>query len=438
MVLPPLWASGALRRPVFDTDALLARARAKTGLSDFGDRWFEQPLLVLARALQKEANLNALGRFAAYGQLIKLLRDRLWTQHWLSAYPEILAQPLPPPVVVIGPMRSGTTRLHRLLAADTRFAHLRFFETVSPVPPPDLRGRPVYAEQADPRLIEARRILRAVRAANPATARIHPSAPLAPEEELGLLVASAWGMKHDAQWNVPSYSQWCARQNPLPAYRHLVTLLRLVSWLRGDDGARPWVLKSPQHMLDLPALLGVFPQARLIFIHRDPARVVGSACSLSWNQTIIHSDVTDPQAMGQKWLRQTGQQIERMQRARKSLAHGQALDVRYADMETDWSAVLHRIYDFLGEDIAPALPAMEAYVARSEALGHARQHCYDLASFGLGPRQVREHFAAYIDAYAIPVDEPIHTGRPEMTAIGRGARPIRPAVLPSGSLPGTG
>jgi len=432
-VIPALWACGVLRKPVFDVDALRARAQAITGLSDFGDRWFERPLTVLAGALQDEAGLNALGRLAAYGQLIKLLRDRLWTQHWLSAFPEILDQPLRPPVVVVGPMRSGTTRLHRLLAADRRFAHVRFFETVSPVPPPGFAaGRP------DPRLAEARRILRAVRAANPVTASIHPSEPLAPEEELGLLVASAWGMKHDAQWDVPSYSRWCSREDPLPAYRHLATLLRLVGWLRGEDGTRRWVLKSPQHMLDLPALLGVFPQARLIFIHRDPARVVGSACSLSWNQMIIHSDAVDPYAVGRKWLRNTSQQVERMQRARPQIPPGHAIDVRYADMEDDWSAVMHRIYDFLGDDIAPALPAMNAYIADAEALGHGRSHRYDLTGFGLDHRQVREQFAPYIDAYRIPLDGAAPAEPPAGERRVRGLRPTGPAVVPRGSLPGTG
>ena len=103
-----------------DLDDLCDAARRQTGLDDFGDPWFLRPLEVLIEAIREEASLNALGRFAATGQFMKVLRERLWTQHWFDTHEEILAEPLAPPVIVVGPMRSGTTRLHRLLAADER------------------------------------------------------------------------------------------------------------------------------------------------------------------------------------------------------------------------------------------------------------------------------------------------------------------------------
>src|SRR3546814_17212182 len=94
---------------------------------------------------------------------------------------------------------------------------------------------------------------------------------MAPEEELGLLVASAWGMKHEAQWRVPAYARWCEEQDATPAYAHMADLLRLTGWLRGEDPAKHWLLTTPQHMLDLPALLRVFPA-------RSEDRSVGKRC----------------------------------------------------------------------------------------------------------------------------------------------------------------
>ena len=99
-----------------DVQAMCALAREQTGLQDFGDPWFLKPLAVLVEALKEEAALNAIGRFAATGQFLKVMRERLWAQHWFESEREILAEPLEPPVIVVGPMRSGTTRLHRLLA----------------------------------------------------------------------------------------------------------------------------------------------------------------------------------------------------------------------------------------------------------------------------------------------------------------------------------
>jgi hypothetical protein len=120
-----------------EKDFLMEEAVQATGLDDFGDGWFERPLEVLLDSVKREAQLNAAGEFSAMKMFHHVLRDRLYTQMWFKRHPEILARPLKNPVVIVGPMRSGTTRLHRLLAADQRFAHLRSFETISPVPRPE-------------------------------------------------------------------------------------------------------------------------------------------------------------------------------------------------------------------------------------------------------------------------------------------------------------
>lgn len=403
-VFPLLWERKWLPLPCLDDEQLIEQARRETGLSDFGDPWFRQPLRRLASALREEAQLNPLGQFAAHGQLAKLLRERLWAQHWFTTEPQIVQQSLPPPVIVVGAMRSGTTRLHRLLAADPRFAHMRFFEAVCPAPHPlFVPGGP------DPRPAIAGRILSAVHRLNPRTATIHPTAPMEPEEELGLLVASAWGMKHETQWRVPSYGRWSEEQDATAAYRHMARLLQLVSWARGDTRPRPWVLKTPQHMLDLPALLRVFPDARLIFIHRDPVRVVGSACSLVWNQMIIHSNRVDSAWIGQEWLRKTRLQIDRTVVARATLDQRRTTDVHYADMDRDWEQVMRGVYDFLDMDIGPALPAMRGYARAAVRRTRAHPHRYALSSFGLQEHAVLEQFHDYVK------DHDLDTG-------GRGAR----------------
>ena len=236
--------TGLAATPVLDKRALLDEARAFTGLEDFGDPWFERPLTVLLEAIKSEARLNAAGEWTAQKQIVKILTDRLWAERWFDRHPEILERPIPKPVVIVGPMRSGTTRLHRLLASDRRFSHLRSFETISPVPRPEfVPGEPDF------RVTLAARIAQVARLANPRTLTIHPTGPMQPEEELGLLVNSFWSMKHDAMWWVPSYGRWCERQDPAPAYRQLVRLLKLVGWSQQASSLRPWVLKTPQHVM---------------------------------------------------------------------------------------------------------------------------------------------------------------------------------------------
>ncbi len=387
-----------------DKHFLMDQAVAATGLDDFGDRWFERPFDALLDSVKHEARLNAAGDFSAMKQFHHVLRDRLYAQMWFKRHPEILARPLKNPVVIVGPMRSGTTRLHRLLASDQRFAHLRSFETISPVPRPEFEDV-LAGEKEDFRPKLAARIMKVARLANPRTLSIHPTGPYEPEEELGLLVASMWSMKHDAQWHVPSYAQWCEGENPVEAYRHMANLLRLIGWSQQESSLRPWILKTPQHMLDLPALLEVFPDARLIFTHRDPKQVVGSAASLAWNQTIIYSDHNDPAQTGRQWLGKTATMIERMRAARDAIPRDRMIDVQYDDMETDWRGTMERVYRFLELDMAPAVDGMQRFLDRSARLKR-RPHRYSLAEFGLRADEVDERFADYTATYGIPVEGP--------------------------------
>ena len=109
---------GAIDPAQLDKNALLDGAMQATGLDDFGDDWFERPFDALLDSVKSEAWLNAAGDLSAMKQFHHILRDRLYAQMWFKRHPEILARPLRNPVVIVGPMRSGTTRLHRLLAGD--------------------------------------------------------------------------------------------------------------------------------------------------------------------------------------------------------------------------------------------------------------------------------------------------------------------------------
>ena len=393
---------GAVANSRLEKAALMDAAAARTGLSDFGDPWFEQPFSVLLESLREEAKLNTAGELAARLQFGKVLRDRLTAMEWFKRHPEILERRIMRPVVIVGPMRSGTTRLHRLLASDHRFSHMRSFETISPVPRLDFE-EVLAGRKRDFRPTLAKRIMRVARLANPRTLSIHPTGPFEPEEELGLLVNSMYGMKHEAQWRVPTYGRWCERIDATPAYRHMADLLRLIGWSQQESSLRPWILKTPQHMLDLPALLEVFPDARIIFTHRDPKKIVGSAASLAWNQTAIYSDDVTPYEVGREWQRKSVLQVERMLAARSLVPAERRIDVGYDAMDRDWRGTMERIYAFLDLDMGPAVPAMERYLDRARGLKR-QPHTYSLDQFGISEDEVRERFAPYVARFDIPVE----------------------------------
>ena len=123
-VLTPAQAAAieyAERQPVaFDLEAMLAAARAKTGLADFGAPDFRERLAVQIRSVEEDLELNALGRLGVYGNWLRYLANRLRFEDLLRRHPEIREVEVPRPIIVAGMPRTGTTHLLNLLAADSR------------------------------------------------------------------------------------------------------------------------------------------------------------------------------------------------------------------------------------------------------------------------------------------------------------------------------
>ena len=375
--LEGLWRTHLLPQPALDAEALEAGALKGQSSEAFGpgQRW-RTPFCLLVESLRDEAALNPLGLSMAHGQIVQALRARIRATSLWREHPEILERPIPAPVVILGPMRSGTTRLHRLLACDPRLAHTRLFESLDPVP---ARGR----------ILKARASLVALRRFNPALARIHPMAPHDPEEEFGLFSFSFGSAQFEAQWRVPRFTGWWERADARWLYREFRALLQTIGWARGEAAEKPWLLKAPQFMQDLPVLLEAFPDARLICLDRPLDRVVASSASLVWHQMRIQSDEVDPEWIGREWLRKTLLRIECATEARRARPDVPQLDVTYEAMDRDWRAQIARIYDFLGLTPDGATEArMAAYL--EGARGHIG-HRYSLEQFGLSRAQVLRH-----------------------------------------------
>jgi hypothetical protein len=387
------WRMGVATKPRLTAAAMIAEAVRRTGLSDFGPEANWRPALeLLAHSLVRDARLNALGRTIAYGQIVGILMQRLRAHALWAEHPEILARPLAPPIIVLGHMRSGSTRLQRLLACDTRFAHTRFFESWRPVP--HRRGGAL-----DDRKWRAGAALHVARMLNPRFTAIHPTTLSAPDEEIGFHAFSLCGAPFEAQWRIPAFARHWESADLDPVYAEFRALLQTVGWLRGEPVERPWILKVPQFMQDLPALLRAFPDARLLCLERDPAEVIGSSASLALNQMQIQSDHVDPHWLGREWLHKVAlrERIARETRASTTVAQ---LDISYAAMNADWAGQITRVYAFLGLDLpADTKARMAAYVARAH--GHARgRPRYSLADFGLTRRDVAAALAAQPEVLA--------------------------------------
>jgi hypothetical protein len=401
-----------LARTELDADELMATARRATGLADFGPDSFVEPLHLLVRALREEADLNPVGRHLAKSNILRLLQGRLRAQDLWRRYPEIRERELPEAVVIVGLARSGTTRLHRLLASDARFAHLKSWESVYPVP-----GADSFAARdaglPDPRIRTLDRALKAVLYMSPQIGAVHPLGTLEVEEEIGLLQYAFATQLFEIQAHVPSFAEWLMTHDQAAAYRYMADLLKTVSWFRNDPPDKPWILKSPQHMQDLDALLQVFPNARLICPHRDPVKVVASSCSMAWNALVRDEDSVTPEWVGREWLTKTERMLHKNLRDRATLCSpDRQYDVLYADITADWQGSLQGIYDFLDLPFTTqARSAMGDWLARNNRHQHGA-HKYSLAQFGLTADQVENRLRFYRERFSIPLE----TANPHATA----------------------
>jgi hypothetical protein len=385
-------------------ESLIADARKATGLVFAGDESFLAPMRALLTSAQEEAELNAFGRAVVKAHTVRALKNRLWTHAHLARHPGIRERKIAAPIVIVGPHRSGTTRLHRMLASDLRFQHLKAWEGINPAP---RAGRADLGKSS--RYEEARKMLEGRERFYPGAFKAHPMHADWPEEESQLLNQSFCGFLPIGMYNVPGYYQWFINADKTFAYRHMADLMKLISAMRGEPEDKPWILKSPQHMLNLDALLSIFPDARLVFTHRDPIKTVGSVLSLMWHYAVQHTDAPCRAEFSARWLDFCERMARNCMRDRGKIAASQQTDVHYCEMDQDWRAVMRQLYHFIGLPFTPGSERSMAESLRQSEGGNQRDaHRYDLGDFGLRAENIDKRMMFVRECYGIPYE----TARP--------------------------
>lgn len=389
----------------FDQEAIIAKAKKQTGLSDFGNEGFLVPMEQLLLSLNK-IDLNPVGRFMNHANILRILKHRLLVQDLLKRHPEIFERKIPDPTVIVGLARSGTTRLHRLLASDDRFLHLKAWETVSPVPFPDsFSARMSQGKKVDPRITLLDKALKGLLYMGPQIAAVHPMGTFEVEEEVGLIQHGFSSQVFELQAKIPDFAEWLMTHDQIAAYEYMVVLLKIISWFRNDPEDKPWILKTPQHMQDLDALIRVFPNAKLICSHRDPIKTVASACSMTWNAIVLGSDTVTPEWVGQEWFNKTERMLKKTQKIRNEMvAPENQYDIQYADITADWQHSIQGIYDFLGLPFTDtARASMQAWLESNNQNKHGA-HKYSLEDFGLDKEEVDRRLMFYRTQHDIPYE----------------------------------
>ncbi|MCW1819646.1 sulfotransferase [Mycolicibacterium conceptionense] len=376
-----------------DTDVLIADAQESTGFTDFGDDTLPVRVALVVDRLNS-AQLDETGSRAAASTIDGLLTSRLRfiADHArLSLQAEAIAAPL----FATGEPRSGTTLLHALLAEDEDSRALRFWEVMYPSPPPGPAG------VDDPRRAQADADWREILDRIPPWIVSHPYNDLLgaglPECE------RTWAFDFratnpSAWWRVP-----LTIQNFGQDHRAQYALHRMM--LQHIQHSRPpkrWVLKG-FHGRRLRALFDTYPDARIVWVHRDPVQVLAS-------QIVAFGQINESLAGALDWTQYAKDTIEGSRANFHAYLTDPLVDdprihhVRYRDFVADPVAAIGGFYDFAGLPLTDAAEkAMRDYLVtnRSDRYG---KFTYSTDVLPVPVQQLHDEFAGYRERFGIDIE----------------------------------
>ena len=374
-----------------DAASLHKAASNETGLTDFGPQDYRERLDVLLAALTDVTNVSACGRVAFRSQIVQLLTNRLLLIDLLRRRPKIHDIELEPPIVIAGLPRTGTTHLHNLLAVHPRLRTLPYWESLEPVP----RAAEIGAKP-DPRRARTDAAVWFMDQAMPLLALMHEMTTNHVHEEIQLLAVDFSTMFFETLAQVPAWEAYYRGHDQTTHYRFLRTLLQALLFLRGGER---WLLKSPQHLEQLPVLNAVFPAASIVLTHRDPSAVVVSLATMISYTARMHLDRVDPIALGRAWADRVELMLRACVRDRDHLPAATSLDIRFDEFMADDVATARRVLELAGEPMtAAADAAMTAYL-ESHQRGRLGRIDYRPADVGLDVDELRSRFAFYSERF---------------------------------------
>jgi len=374
-------------------ESALKRARRRS----FSDRSFVRSLEHLIEACLEEADLSTFGIRALRIDIMRCLKNLLRFDALEDAHPAVLAREIRAPVFITGMPRSGTTFLHRLILQDPRIAAPRLFELMYPcVGRTSCVGAALRKGWVSLQLSLLGMIA-------PELATLHPVAADAPEECTDITAHVFQSLRFESTYRVPSYKSWLQRNGFLEAYRfHRRFLQHLDAQLPG----RRWVLKSPDHLFALDDVRRVYPDARLVFVHRDPVRVLGSVAKLTDVLRRPFARSVDRLEIGRQVCASWMDGAHRM----CDLASGSdaILNLHYRQIISGPLEAVRAVYKHCGLELThDAEERMRRWLGAA-ANSSRRGGRYDLAQFGLDAHSIRDRFARYTSTFGVEV-EPEHS-----------------------------
>jgi Sulfotransferase family len=379
----------------FTPEALLEESQRRSGLSDFGDPAYRDGLDQVCASYNADRGLTRLGHFMGTEFLIGTLVRRLQIVDWVAKHPEIHGEVIDRPWIITGMTRSGSSLTSQLFDLDTGVRSPLIWEVDYPIPPTQLINR-----YTDPRIATCARGLDLMA---PAHRAMHPWDTHYPQECVLMTQMGFQSIMFQSVALASEYIEWYMGSDMRPSYQLHKQMLQI--W-QSAIPTMHWCLKAPAHMAAIDALMETYPDARMIWNHRDPVSCIASHTSMTLAFECIKNPDIDPKKAAAHFNWQWRTALSRMmeydcRQQNKNWCH----HIYYRDLIKQPVATMRAAYEHFGENLDPVHARSITTFLRQQPKDYHGKHVYTLADFGLDAKALREEYADYMEAYDVPAED---------------------------------
>lgn len=380
---------------------LMQLAVARAGLDDFGDPARNAGLASYVASINEEnwAGMTPLARELAVDYLVHQLVARLQMMNDRKAHAQIVEQQIKAPLIVVGPPRSGSTLLHNLISLDPDNMAPEHWICREPSPPIALGApTPARLQTAEARMNRLFDLIPDIFVTHPYMIEEGASGALA-ECGSDILSLAFTSQQMWCFWGGETYRRWLIEADHTAALGFHHDFLQHAQW--GQSGRR-WALKGSDHMLWMRELALQYPDAKLIWIHRDLSQQLGSLASVQSILKGMNGHPVTPEARRAQGRKAIGQQlaaVEKAMQSRAAVGESQFIDVSYHDVMADPLATIERVYDQCGLTVSGEHASrVRAWLDSHNQTKHG-VHKHSPEEFGMDAEEINDQFAGYLDRF---------------------------------------
>ena len=363
----------------------------KRDLADPDSDSWREGLEILLRDHAKADVLTERGRQIMKSRYVTALSKRMRVDDFIRRNPGVAASSVKRPVFILGLVRTGTTMVSYLMDADPANRSLLRWEADN-VAPPAAPG----ATRSDPRCLAEKAKDEAMIKSNPKGVAQHFEPGDGPTECVHLVAQDFRSMMLGVLSTTPTYHDWIMFCDMTTAFAHRKRVLQI---LQSTNPGR-WVLKMPSDSLFIDTLFATFPDAKVIWTHRDPYAAVASSMSMRGNSRLIFNKDMDVPYMRERFPLQFSLHTRRplaMARERPNDIY----NLYYDDLIADPIIQMKKVYTWLGDEWTEATETgMRAWL-QANPQGRFGTHRYSLAEWGFTRKDLEPYFSDYLKVHPV-------------------------------------